>query len=74
MTSQSVEGTWIRTGGYGRLRGEWVNQKTYKSPFADFFTDLPLNGQIWLFYAEKRIFLKKLGTLKVKNHPKQRKD
>ena len=38
MTSQSVEGTWIRTGGYGRLRGEWVNQKTYKSPFADFFT------------------------------------
>ena len=21
---------------YGRLRGEWVNQKTYKSPFADF--------------------------------------
>ena len=24
MTSQAVEGTWIRTGGYGRLRGEWV--------------------------------------------------
>ena len=22
MTSQAVEGTWIRTGGYGRLRGE----------------------------------------------------
>ena len=21
---------------HGRLRGEWVNQKTYKSPFADF--------------------------------------
>ena len=24
MTSQAVEGTWIRTGGYGRFRGEWV--------------------------------------------------
>ena len=27
MTSQRVERTWIRTGGYGWLRGEWVNQK-----------------------------------------------
>ena len=26
MTSQVVEGTWIRTGGYGRLRGEWVKE------------------------------------------------
>ena len=26
MTSQAAEGTWIRTDGYGRLRGEWVNQ------------------------------------------------
>ena len=26
MTSQSVERTWIRTGGYGRFRGEWVNK------------------------------------------------
>ena len=25
MTSQRVERTWIRTGGYGRFRGEWVN-------------------------------------------------
>ena len=24
MASQAVEGTWIRTGGYGRFRGEWV--------------------------------------------------
>ena len=24
MTSQVVEGTWIRMGGYGRLRGECV--------------------------------------------------
>ena len=25
MTSQAVERTWIRTGGYGQLRGKWVN-------------------------------------------------
>ena len=29
MTSQAVEGTWIRTGGYGRLRGEWVKCLSY---------------------------------------------
>ena len=28
-----------------------------------FSPDFTLNGQIWLFYAEKWIFLKKLGTL-----------
>ena len=27
MMSQAVEGTWIRTGGSGRLRGEWVKLK-----------------------------------------------
>ena len=32
-------------------------------PFADFSPDFTLNSHIWLFYAEKRIFLKKLGTL-----------
>ena len=26
MTSQEVERTWIHTGSYGRLRGEWVNK------------------------------------------------
>ena len=25
VTSQAVGGTWIRTGGYGQLRGEWVH-------------------------------------------------
>ena len=25
MMSQRVERTWIRTGGYGQFRGEWVN-------------------------------------------------
>ena len=27
MTSQRVERTWIRTGGYGRFRGEWVKHE-----------------------------------------------
>ena len=26
MMSQRVERTWIRSGGYGRFRGEWVNR------------------------------------------------
>ena len=35
--SQRVERTWIRTGGYGRFRGEWVkivvaNRLVYESP------------------------------------------
>ena len=29
MTSQWVERTWIRTGVYGRFRGEWVNVQHY---------------------------------------------
>ena len=31
MTSQVVEGMWICTGGYWRLRGEWVKSLTLKS-------------------------------------------
>ena len=30
MTSQWVERTWIRTGGYGRFRGEWVKTRKKK--------------------------------------------
>ena len=40
-----------------------LNQKTYKSPLPIFSPDLTLNSQIRLFYAEKWILLKKLGTL-----------
>ena len=29
MTSQRVERTWIRTGGYGRFRGEWVKHVSF---------------------------------------------
>ena len=32
MTSQRVERTWIRTGGYGRFRGEWVKRLAYTPP------------------------------------------
>ena len=64
MTSQAVERTWIHTGGYGRLRGECVNQKTYKSSLPIFSPDFASNSQIRpLFNAEKKIFLKMLGTL-----------
>ena len=38
MTSQWVERTWIRTGGYGRFRGEWVN-KSLKSKKKKKWTD-----------------------------------
>ena len=31
MTSQVVEGTWIRMGGYRQLRGKWVNRVRKKS-------------------------------------------
>ena len=34
MTSQRVERTWIRTGGYGRFRGEWVKEKFLILPYA----------------------------------------
>ena len=64
MTSQAEERTWIHMGGYGRLRGECVNQKTYKSSLPIFSPDFASNSQIRPFFnAEKKIFLKMLGTL-----------
>ena len=41
MRSQVVEGTWIRTRGYGRLRGEWVNESVITTGGA-------LDWQIWI--------------------------
>ena len=32
MTSQWVERTWIRMGGYGWFRGEWVKQLQISGP------------------------------------------
>ena len=31
MTSRAIEEAWIRTGGYGRLGGEWVNTENNNS-------------------------------------------
>ena len=31
MTSRRVERTWIRTGGYGRFRGDWVNEVIFQT-------------------------------------------
>ena len=39
MTSQRVERTWIRTGGYGRFRGEWINHTGNERNFK-------FNGQV----------------------------
>ena len=39
----------------------YLIKKTYKWPFIDFLeSELALNGQTWLFYAEKWIFSKNL--------------
>ena len=69
MTSQAAETTRIRTGGYGRLRGECVLITKPKSCLLPIFSpDFTLNSQIRLFYAAKWIFLKKLCTLlKIRN-------
>ena len=40
-----------------------INQKHWKSLFPSFSPDLPFYGKFWLFYAQKWISLKKLGTL-----------
>ena len=43
MTSQRVERTWLRPGGYERFSGEWVKQQLQKSHKKDI---LPKNLQI----------------------------
>ena len=58
MTSQAVARTWLRAG---------ANAPLIKKPKSRllliFSPDFTLNSQIRLFYAEKWIFVKKLGTL-----------
>ena len=63
MTSQAVARTWLRAGANAPLI------KKPKSRLLPIFSpDFTLNSQIRLFYAEKWIFLKKLGTLlKIRN-------
>ena len=60
MMSQVVQGTWLKKGGSG------VNvliKNTENRLFPSFSQDLAFYGKIWLFYAQKWISLKKLGTL-----------
>ena len=35
MTSQRLERTWIRTGGYRRFRGEWVKRTSLLTPLSN---------------------------------------
>ena len=39
-TSQAVERTWIRTGGYGQLRGEWVNNFILATKLTELIEDV----------------------------------
>ena len=40
MMSQWVERTWIRTGGYGRFRGEWVKLSWHEKEVKAIFKSL----------------------------------
>ena len=50
MTSQRVERTWIRTGGYRRFRGQWVNTVFWPSIIESMITFVK-------FWQEWRIFV-----------------
>ena len=57
MTSQRVERTWIRTGDYGRFRGEWV--KNFWIIYFKYLNGVPVN------YLD----ILQLGTLTTINKP-----
>ena len=59
MTSPAVDGTWIRKGGSGANE---LIKKPKNRLLQVFSPDFTLNNQIWLLYAEKWNFLKKLGA------------
>ena len=71
MTSQRVERTWICTGGYGRFRGEWVNDDTILLSY--FYQDL-----YYHFYNNCTISRVLIGgqlcSIRVKNRPWKRCD
>ena len=46
MTSRGLERAWIRTGGYGRFRGEWVKLASYIHMYYILMFDLSYNGSI----------------------------
>ena len=47
----------------GSSGANWLIKKPKNHLLSTFSPDFTLNRQIWWFYAEKWIFLKKLGTL-----------
>ena len=55
MTSQRVERTWIRTGGYGRFRGEWVKECTvYSNTWQSRSnSEKPVTVVLWQFSSPK---------------------
>ena len=68
MTSQGVERTWIRTGGYGRFRGEWVNFVHVR-----FFFEFPKGlfydlGSIYFFFLPDDDG-KRLAKLSIRDEP-----
>ena len=67
MTSQWVERTWIRTGGYGRFRGEWVNKLhlNYKLAWHQIFGLLVRYSiSISIFRPAARIFYRRCDPTK----------
>ena len=54
ITSQRVERTWISTGGYGRLRGEWV--KYGNKSILYFNTSLLGMGWAWQYFRSQGLF------------------
>ena len=62
MTSQWVERTWIRTGGYGRFRGEWVKRRDGRHSFSislNFYQAIPQSSPQTRFMFD----IKKLYTV-----------
>ena len=57
MTSPRVERTWIRTGGYRRFRGEWVNTQQLPSKFKQVLVcgSITLNYQNLFFQTSKNV-------------------
>ena len=54
MTSQRVERTWIRMGGYGRFRGKWVKTAIvlpyYIALMSGLFTKIVHAWETFIFY------------------------
>ena len=76
MTSQVVQGAWLKKGGYGRFRGQCVkrNEKhagvpvlLYEKTTTYCFSDLSLNGNLYVLnvYALVRALVHALMTQQI---------